>query len=213
MIYISRDEVEFSLGARDLKKPAAIKMKVLKMYRSSFEVEDIVEGLWVKIGEDPSVAEAVAKCGALMPLILSHPDVNYKMKFLAKLFKSLENFGNMGSLETFCTETNLLESILISDIIDDKLLLEDILTIFHIGAKQVPKMINQAFELLEKISNPTLKSTWAMKFLQLSMSQMGLHQEGEWRRLPIIPSVDEMLGTPLENDANLSPVKRKGAYR
>ena len=57
---------------------------------------------------------------------------------------------------------------------------------------------------------------WILKFFELSVTQnqkLSTSTEVNWKNLTLIPQVDELMGTPLENDSHLLPVKTNHPYK
>ena len=222
--------MEFFLGSRDPSKPEAIRLRVLK-YKScsNLEVQNSMEKITSKIKDDPSVSGDVVQHTALWNLIFSHDSKINTIKFINLILSSLEQMGTQNYLKEFAQ--NVIDSDLFSStgslicdikhgsvqIIDE---MNTLLEVLHRLCSSNMTHLQSSFEFLEELRKVIVFDveknalmSWMMKFLSLSMLHNNLvTDDAQYRIQSIIPSVDELMGTPLENDSNLSPVKRSSPY-
>ena len=233
-----RDIVEVFVGARNPEKPEAIKLVIKSFHDRSYEeVLNMISHVQTKVHDDPSSASEIALNKAFWTIVGGTYYWHYFQKFVEIVSIIIRTLKDNG-LETILEEMSKLfaeirffnELKLNVDPCESDDFLKKALQCLYFMAeynldymKNVPRILEQIQALLESESvknckNPSLSRKlkkvldwYMMEFLKLLSNHVADLKVGG-KVNAIIPSVDEMIGTPLENDSNLSPVRRDSAY-
>ena len=97
---------------------------------------------------------------------------------------------------------------------------ESVCSVIYEMTKLCPEFELNSLRFLEEfdktIGSSSKLQAWTLKFFRLSVMQnkkFDMSNDGNWDDLSLIPQADEMMGTPLENDTHLSPVKKDKPYK
>ena len=196
-------------------------MNVLTLNRSDHEIHEIIDYLREEMEKKPSVAVPLVSCKALWEMFFSYKIDGEVITFINEVLDAMDETGNEKSMIEFCNqikESELFDVLQDQDYHDEDNAkrMEDVMELFHKLATYVPDILSTVTNILENLSLSfhCPQCSWNRKFMKLALQHSGYQKkDGEWRKMAIIPTVDEMLGSPLESDSNLRPVQRAGAYR
>ena len=222
------DTVQFFPGSRNPDKPEARSLIVLQYKgRTGEEIEDVLSEAAAKVKDDKANAAGFSKSKALWDLLFSERNtgnMSHQLIFLHLVLTSLEQLGLDNQLKDMVEIIKNLELFSedgsLSNVVKTNLNhLDQNLEIFFIISQVSPQFLMGAQTFMEEIKKVirsdemTVLIPWLIKFLKLSLS-LNNSSDGkfDWSKKAVVPSADEMLGTPLENDSNLHPVRRDSAY-
>ena len=222
------DTVQFFPGSRNPDKPEARSLIVLQYKgRAGEEIEDILSEATAQVKDEIANAAGFSKSKAFWDLLFSERNtgsISHQLMFLHLVLTSLEQLGLDNQLKDMVEIIKNVELFSedgsLSNVVKTNLdHLDQIMELLFIISKVSPQFLMGAQTFMEEIKKVIRNDEmyvlipWLIKFLKLSLS-LNNSSDGkfDWCKKAVVPSADEMLGTPLENDSNLHPVRRDSAY-
>ena len=195
--------------------------------RAGEEIEDILSEATAQVKDEIANAAGFSKSKAFWDLLFSERNtgsISHQLMFLHLVLTSLEQLGLDNQLKDMVEIIKNVELFSedgsLSNVVKTNLdHLDQIMELLFIISKVSPQFLMGAQTFMEEIKKVirndemSVLIPWLIKFLKLSLS-LNNSSDGkfDWCKKAVVPSADEMLGTPLENDSNLHPVRRDSAY-
>ena len=224
------DFIEFRLGARNPEKPEARNAKVLVYQkRTETELVSYIANMTEKVEEEPSIIGDLLAAKGLWKLFSDQSCVANMCDDLASYFLNFfeavlhnasvhkqaakELVQALSAMPFFKPPGSLL--ILVKK---RSVHYSSVCQTLYVMASLYPEFNASCFSFLQAMNDEEVSEdmqSWMLKFYKLALCHnpiLDMSATGNWSSLPLVPLSDEMMGTPLESDVHLSPVKHNNPY-